>query len=328
MKTIAAAAILVVIIALCLPLLLSAPPPEVGETPPPATQSPVAAADSEQSFTVSEDGIIRVVTMAEWLPGVLAGEMPALFESEALRAQAVAARTYIMHRMEHTTANHPDAAVCDNPGCCKAHIDDAAMREKWGNKYSAYLSKMQDAVTGTDGQYLSYEDKPIQALFHSSSAGLTEDAAAVWSALPYLVSVESPETAEDVPNYVSRVELPPESFKETLLAAYPEAALSGEPSSWLGETALDSSGRVETISLGGVEVAGTKMRTIFSLRSTAFKLELSDGVFVFTVTGFGHGVGMSQFGANVMAEGGADYAEILSHYYPGTELVAVLKGKN
>lgn len=324
MKTIAAAGILVLIIALFLPLLLSSPPPEVSETPSPTMASAVTA-DAELSFTVSEDGNIRVVTMAEWLPGVLAGEMPALFESEALRAQAVAARTYIMHRMEHTTASHPDAAVCNNPNCCKAHIDDAALREKWENKYSAYLRKMTDAAESTDGQYLSYEGEPIQALFHSSSAGLTEDAEAVWSALPYLVSVASPETAEDVPNFVSTVELTPESLKATMLAEYPEAELSGEPSGWLGELALDSSGRVGMLTLGGVEVAGTKVRTLFSLRSTAFSLEYTDGMFVFTVTGFGHGVGMSQFGANVMAEGGADYAEILEHYYPGTELVAVLK---
>ena len=154
---------------------------------------------------------------------------------------------------------------------------------------------------------------------------MTEDAAAVWNALPYLVAVTSPETAEDVPNFVSTVAVSSDSLSQTILQSYPEASLGGDASSWVGSTMLDSSGRVATVSIGGVEIPGTNMRTMFSLRSTSFVLEYKDSEFVFTVTGFGHGVGMSQFGANVMAEGGADYEQILAHYYPGTELIEILK---
>lgn len=143
------------------------------------------------------------------------------------------------------------------------------------------------------------------------------------TSLPYLVSVDSPETAEDVPNYISTLEVSPEDFRDTILAALPEADLSTLPPEWVGESALDSSGRVAAIRVGGLAVPGTRMRTLFSLRSTNFTLEWTGRSFLFTVTGFGHGAGMSQYGANVMAQEGSTYGEILSHYYPGTVLTTL-----
>ena len=123
-----------------------------------------------------------------------------------------------------------------------------------------------------------------------------------------------------MPNYVSTRSLSPLDFRDTLLAARPGADFSGEPETWLGELTRDRSGRVESLTLGGERFTGAELRALFSLRSTAFTLDY-DGDFLFTVTGFGHGVGMSQYGANVLAGEGADYREILAHYYPGTELV-------
>ena len=150
---------------------------------------------------------------------------------------------------------------------------------------------------------------------------MTEDSGEVWNSLPYLVSVSSPETAEDVPDYVTTVELSSEQFESAFRDAYPYISLDADPALWVEGTELDSSGRVASLRVGGQDIPGTEAREIFALRSTAFELEYSGGVFTFTVTGYGHGVGMSQYGANVMAGMGAGCEEILSHYYPGAELV-------
>ncbi len=325
MKSVLLISLVALLIALALPLLLAprtaAPPVTAAPASPSAPPDSAPAADGEITFTVLSGGQVRTVTMAEWLPGVLAGEMPALFEKEALKAQAVAARTFILSRKHTGCAAHPDADVCDNPDCCKAHLTEDELREKWGDGYDACMAKMTAAVRDTDGQYLSFGGQAIQALFHSSSAGKTESSDALWGALPYLVSVASPETAEDVPNYVTTAEVTVTNFAGTLRAAGYAPDLSGTPDTWVGELTPDLSGRVATARIGGVDVTGAELRTLFSLRSTAFTLTYTDGAFLFTVTGYGHGVGMSQYGANVMAEEGTDYTAILAHYYPGTELM-------
>lgn len=319
MRTIVAAALLCLVIALMLPLLFAGG----GQAAPETSAEPESAAgglDSELSFTVLTADGVETVTMSDWLPGVVAGEMPALFEEEALKAQAVAARTYIMYSMGREKPAHPEADVCDDPACCKAHSTDEELREKWGESYEENMARVLEAVRSTDGEYMSYGGEVIQAVFHSSSAGRTEDSAAIWQAEPYLVSVESPETAEDVPNYVTSVTVSPEDFREAVLTVHPEAEFGEDPAFWLGAAVRDASGRVESVDIGGTQVPGTELRTIFKLRSTAFTLDYTAEGFLFTVTGYGHGVGMSQYGANVMAEDGADYEEILTHYYPGAEL--------
>ena len=305
MRTIVAAALLCVMLALLLPLLFSGG----GQAEPEAEREAEGAGelDSELAFTVLTEGEVKTVTMSDWLPGVVAGEMPASFEPEALKAQAVAARTYIMYAMGREKPAHPEADVCDDPGCCKAHSTDEALRENWGGDYDANMQKILSAVRSTDGEYMSYGGEVIQAVFHSSSAGRTEDSAAM-------------ETADDVPNYVSSVTVSPEDFRETVLAAHPEAEFGEDPAFWLGAAVHDASGRVESVDIGGAQVPGTELRTLFELRSTAFALDYTAEGFLFTVTGYGHGVGMSQYGANVMAQDGADYEEILTHYYPGAEL--------
>ena len=157
-------------------------------------------------------------------------------------------------------------------------------------------------------------------MFHSSSAGRTEDSAAIWQAEPYLVSVESPETAEDVPNYVTSVTVSPEDFREAVLTVHPEAEFGEDPAFWLGAAVRDASGRVESVDIGGTQVPGTELRTIFKLRSTAFTLDYTAEGFLFTVTGYGHGVGMSQYGANELAKEGKNWQEILQWYYTGVTI--------
>ena len=295
-----------------------APPAEsIAEAP--LVPAPLSDAAPE-SIRLLLDGEIRELPLEEYLVGVLAGEMPASFAPEALKAQAVAARTFALYCA--AGHKHADADVCGDPGCCQAWLDEERLRLNWGGDYEQNLARLRAAAAQTAGEYLSYEGQPVFAAFHSSSAGATEASGAIWNPRPYLVSVPSPENADTVPRYISRLLCAPLDFRDTLLAAHPEADLSGEPESWLGPVEHDESGRVASVTLGGVPIKGTELRTLFSLRSTAFTLVYGAKGFCFTVTGSGHGVGMSQYGAEVMARDGADYREILAHYYPGTVLIS------
>ena len=171
-------------------------------------------------------------------------------------------------------------------------------------------------MAATDGEAILYGGVPILAVFHASSAGLTRAAGQVWqNDLPYLKPVDSPEAKETIPNYYSRVDFTPAALKEKLLAKIPSADLSGDKKSWLKDPIRDSAGSVETLEVGGVTVKGGTVRSALGLRSACFEWEAADGKLVFFVTGYGHGVGMSQYGAKAMAELGYTYDEILEFYY-------------
>ena len=293
-------------------------------TPEPITTPELAAAlapyPAPETVTVKNGDEVQEMDMQGYLVGVVAAEMPASFEPEALKAQSVAARSYALYCA--ATGRHGDTAqVCTDFACCQAWSSEDTLRRNWGDSYDEKLEKIKTAVEATAGEYLCYDGAPVFAAFHSSSAGATEDCGAIWSARPYLISVDSPETAEEVPNYISSVELSALDFRDTVLYARPDADFTGDESEWIGEITRDGSGRVASAVLGGEKLSGTELRSLFSLRSTAFTLEYTGSSFLFTVTGFGHGVGMSQYGANAMAKSGADYREILAHYYPGTQIV-------
>ena len=294
--------------------------PEPAETAKPEAALAKAPYPAPETVTVKTGDDVREMDMQSYLIGVVAAEMPASFEPEALKAQSVAARSYALYCA--ATGRHGDTAqVCTDFACCQAWSDEDMLRRTWGDGYDEKLEKIGAAVEATAGEYLCYDGAPVFAAFHSSSAGATEDCGAVWSARPYLISVDSPETADEVPNYISSVELSALDFRDTVLYACPGADFTGDESGWIGEITRDESGRVASVVLGGEKLSGTELRSLFSLRSTAFTLKYTGGSFFFTVTGFGHGVGMSQYGANAMAKSGADYCEILAHYYPGTQLV-------
>lgn len=256
--------------------------------------------------------------LGTYLTGVVRAEMPASFEPEALKAQAVAARTYTLYKLR-TGGNHGGAAdVCTDSACCQAYISEERARSNWGGDADANEAKVEAAVKGTDGQTVLYGGVPILAVFHSSSAGRTRAAGEVWqSDLPYLQAVDSPEPGERIPNYYSRVEFPAEELKARLQSAFPEADLSGGMEGWLRDADADGAGSVATVSVGGVRVKGARVRSALGLRSACFTWEVQGGSMVFFVTGYGHGVGLSQYGANQMAAEGADYREILTHYYTG-----------
>ena len=297
----------------------ASPSPE--PEPSPESKSPEpAAVPAAQSLRVLVDGTVTEMDMQDYLIGVVAAEMPAVFPEEALKAQAVAARSFALYCA--AGHKHADADVCTDFRDCQAWQSDEALREKWGENYPLYRDRIAAAVEATRGQYLSYEGEPVFAAFHSSSAGATEDCGQVWNPRPYLVSVPSPESAETVPNFESQLICAALDFRDVILSAHPEADFSGPEAEWLGGIDRDESGRVSAAVIGGVSLRGTELRSLFSLRSTAFTLRYEEGRFTFDVLGYGHGVGMSQYGASVLAGQGLDYTAILAHYYPGTLLVA------
>ncbi len=292
-----------------------------GESPVDETeQAPFASGDldAQTVLKVLDGDTVVEMDMGEYLVGVVRAEMPASFEEEALKAQAVAARTYTSYKIL-TGGNHGDTAdICTDSTCCQAWIAEDRARSNWGEDADAFEQKIEAAVYETDGQTILYGGVPILAVFHSSSAGQTRQAGTVWlNDLPYLQPVTSPEDGAQIPNYYSRVSFTADAFREKVLAAHPEADLSGEMSGWLTNAVTDASGSVETVDVGGVTMKGSTLRGILGLRSACFDWEVQDGELVFFVTGFGHGVGMSQYGADQMARDGADYQEILTHYYTG-----------
>ena len=262
---------------------------------------------------LTQDGV-KELTLREYLVGVLLAEMPASFPEEALKAQAIASRTFALRQAE--AKKHEDADICTDPACCQGYLTDASEEE---------LARLTEAVEATDGLVMTYEKGLIDATFFSCSGGRTEDAAAVWGGdIPYLHSVESP-GEEEAPRYTETVTVSAETFSETLHGAYPEANLSGSPNGWFGACSYTDGGGIDTIFIGGTGVSGTKLRSLFSLRSTIIAFAVTEaGEIEITTYGFGHRVGLSQYGAKAMAEAGAGCDEILKHYYDGAAVTRLL----
>ena len=263
--------------------------------------------DQETVVTVEIGGEKKELTLSDYLCGVLMGEMPASFPMEALKAQAVAARTYTLRRMES------GGVLSDDPSVCQAYYPPERAEEKYGEDAEAYLAKLRLAVEETDGQVMTYEGDLIAATYFSCSGGKTESAQAVWgSVVPYLVSVESP-GEEDARSYESTVTLELADFLDTLEIPDP------------GVERIDytEGGGVETMVIGGKAFSGVELRALLGLRSTNFTMEISQDQVTFHVLGYGHRVGLSQYGAKAMAEAGHDYREILTWYYSGAELAVV-----
>lgn len=289
------------------------------EPEPAAPETAAVHHDRDVALTIQDGDTTEQMTLERYLTGVVRGEMPASFEMEALRAQAAAERSYVYYQLAAGRKDaHPDADFCTDHTCCSAYLSETAAREKWGGDFAPWNTRVEQAVSDTDGQVVLYNGRPILAVFHSSSAGRTAAAGDVWSGdLPYLVSVDSPEGEETVPNYYSTVTFTAAEAKEKLLAAHPELKLSGTPDRWFGAAAENGSGRVETVSVGGTDIEGTELRRIFGLRSACFTVAADSESVTFRVTGYGHGVGMSQYGANQLAREGKTWQEILEWYYTG-----------
>ena len=335
-KQVVATALALLLVLFLLPLLLfgtggleqteqAAP---TGELPIDRTVvTPSPSADSQTQIRVAlTDGSVLTLGLDQYLWRVVAAEMPASFELEALKAQAAAARTYTLSKLGRTVEKHPDADVCTDITCCQAYIDPDQAAANWGDNGAAYTAKITSAVSETDRMAVLYDGQPIQAVFFSSAAGRTVDAVEVWgNSVPYLTGVDSPE-GDEVPNYHSTVTFTLEEFKSKLLAQYPDADLSGDPAGWFQNTVPNSAGGVEQVDVGGVTVSGGALRTLLGLRSTSFTVTAGSQGVTFSVTGYGHGVGMSQYGANALARQGKTYDEILKWYYTGVEVAPYTPG--
>ena len=285
---------------------------------PGVTFYPEARHGEEDSGVVAVwvDGEIVDMDIEDYIVGVVAAEMPASYEMEALKAQAVAARTYTLHLSRNGGCSaHPGADVCTNSSHCQAYLTAEEMDNAWGGNKAAYLAKIQEAVDATRGEEIYYQGEEIQVFYFSSSGGMTEDCANVYAeSLPYLVSVESP-GEESYSNYFGKVTVSYGEFVSKLEDYSPGIDLSGSAND-IGELSRFDSGRVQSIRIGDEVFTGREIRQIFGLNSTNFTIKATDEV-TFSTVGFGHGVGMSQTGANEMAKNGASYIEILEHYFTG-----------
>lgn len=264
-----------------------------------------------QTIAVKTDSGTVIMELDTYLTCVLLCEVPAEFEDEALKAQAVVARTYAYKR--EAGDKHKDAAVCTDPACCQGYRSCEAYIDAGGN--AADVEKMRQAVTATGGQYLTYAGEVIEATYFSCSGGRTEDAVAVWGAeIPYLQSVESP-GEENADHFTDTVSFSVEEFAQRL-GYTPD----GAPGTWLKGVTYTQGGGVETMQIGERIFKGTQIRQLLGLRSTAFVMSAVGDTITVTTKGFGHRVGMSQYGADAMAAAGSTYAQILAYYYPGTQL--------
>lgn len=274
---------------------------------------PTETQPSQQQIPVQmADGVVHDMDLEEYLAGVVLAEMPAEFETEALKAQAVVARTYALKRT--TTGNkHPQNAVCTDPACCQAYRETADFLQS-GNPVDL-LEKVRSAVQQTKGQVLTYNGILIEATYYSCSGGRTEDAQAVWGAeIPYLQSVESP-GEEKATHYIDTVQFSTAEFCRLLGRDLP-----GNPAGWIGDVSYTAGGGVDRIYIADQEYQGTQLRQLLGLRSTAFVITAAGDTVTITTKGYGHRVGMSQYGAEAMAVTGNDYTQILAHYYQGAQL--------
>ncbi len=271
-------------------------------------------------YVASEDKVVQM-HKEEYIFGVVSAEMPAEFELEALKAQAVAARTYLENRIKNNSyevPEHKGAHICTDYTHCSAWISTDERMNSWdSDKAEENKQKISLAVNSTSGQILTFKGEPISAVYHSTSAGKTENAEDVWgNDIPYLKAVES---ALDIysPKFNSQKVISCEEFKKIIIENIPEINFSGEL--WNNIVRSDG-GYVKSMTVGNIEVKGTQMRKIFELRSANFEICQENDNIVFTVKGNGHGVGMSQYGANFMAKEGKNYEDILLHYYTGVSI--------
>ena len=253
---------------------------------------------------------VRVMELEEYVLCVVLAEMPAYFHPEALKAQAVVARTYALRRIDRGD-RHPDGAVCTDSGCCQAMLSREEYLQVRGTPRE--LETIRQAVAATAGQILLYQGALAETTYFSCSGGRTEDALEVWgTSYPYLKSVSSPGEEEAV-TYRAEKQFSSEEFAAAL-----DRHLSGNPEDWLGKTTYTQGGGVKTMDICGKTYSGTQLRDLLDLNSTSFTICAQDGQLVVQTSGKGHRVGMSQYGADAMAETGKTYVEILGYYYPGT----------
>ena len=252
------------------------------------------------------NGSVINLNMTDYLIGVVSSEMPASFNLEALKAQSVLARTYAL-KIKQTNKKLTDTVST------QSYIDIDQMKNKWGNSFNTYYNKIKNAVENTNGEYLSYNGNYIEALYHSTNNGKTESSLDVFgNYYPYLISVSS-EYDKNASSYLRTINMPIDTISNKL-------GLSLNNDSVINILSYTDGGNIKEININGNNFSGKKVRELLGLRSADFDININDNYVNITTRGYGHGVGMSQYGANGMANAGYSYKDILSHYYPGTTL--------
>lgn len=271
----------------------------------------------------SSTGEVDTMNLDEYLLGVVSAEMPATFEQEALNAQAVVARTYTIYTIKNNQGKHSNADICDDSKCCQAWLSKEDRLTKWDeNVREANWNKIELAVKSTVGKVIIYQGNIIDAFFHANSGGVTETPINVWGGTnyPYLQSVQT-SGEEGYTQYSSEVTLSKAEFEEKVKAKHTEFAINYGDADAIKILEYTDSGRVKTIKVGNLNLAGIEVRNIFALKSTNFKIDIEGNNIKFEVIGYGHGVGMSQTGADSMAKTGSNYMEIIKHFYIGVNIV-------
>ena len=277
------------------------------------------------SLLHKKTGEVEQVNLEEYLCNVVSAEMPATFEQEALKAQAIVARTYTIYKI--LNKKHDNADICDDSTCCQAWISKDDRLAKWEeNQRESNWQKICSAVNETSGKIITYENKPIDAFFHSNSGGITEVPVNVWggTGYPYLQSVET--SGENTyTQYASEVTLSQEELINKLKEKYSDISIDFTNSDDIKILEYTESTRVKTVKFGNHEISGVEARTLFGLKSTNFEISRDGNNIKFSVKGYGHGVGMSQTGADSMAKNGSRAEEIIKHFYTGVEITEVNK---
>lgn len=258
---------------------------------------------------------IENIPLEEYVIGVVASEMPAEFDTEALKAQALAARTYITKQlMNDQTLGVPEGSIVTDTQLHQVYKSPAELKKLWGKDYTEKMNKITEAVAATQGKILTYENQPIDASFFSTSNGYTENSEAYWEeSIPYLKSVKST-WDEKSPKFYDQMVISIKEFENKLGVTLDNSGSVGKI------TELTPGKRVAKVEIGGEEFTGREVREKLGLKSSDFTWEMKGNSVVIETKGFGHGVGMSQYGANFMAEDGKTYSEIVSYYYNGTKI--------
>ncbi len=269
-----------------------------------------------------KDKKIEEIPLDEYLLGVVSAEMPANFEQEALNAQALVARTYTIYSIKRNKNKHEGADICDSSTCCQAWISKEDRLARWNEDVrKEYWNKIVKAVNTTKGKVITYNGDIIDAFFHSNSGGITEIPVNVWGGtnFPYLQSVQT-SGEEGYSQYSSEVTLTQEELINKIRAKHSDFNIDISQQDSVKILEYTEAGRVKNIQIGNLKLSGVEVRSLLGLKSTNFKIEINNGKVTFIVTGYGHGVGMSQTGADSMAKQGNNYEEIIKHFYTGVEI--------
>ncbi len=265
-------------------------------------------------------GVVENVELDQYLCHVVSAEMPADYELEALKAQAIVARTYTIYKANNK--KHENADICDDSACCQAWVSKEDRLARWEeSKRESNWQKIEQCVKETQGKIITYQNEPINAFFHANSGGTTELPVNVWggSGFPYLQVVQTA-GEEGYTQYASETEFSNEELIKKLKTKYEDIQIDFGNNEEIKILEYTDSNRVKTVKFGNHEISGVETRTIFGLRSANFEITKEADKIKFTVKGYGHGVGMSQTGADTMAKQGSTYEEIINHFYVGIEI--------